>query len=187
MCILKYRKKGDQMDQLELRKIVENYKKMQLYALDDIPIEDAIIDEIGQEIVLYTDYALAHEEQLQILAKVIAYLEFGLPYESHKMLFEKVLELCQIAQKTLKSLVNWDAQYIRPSQLNLQKVLIWKTGRSNHCLKKGEVVADLLHNIREHRLGIYIYQSEFCCYQLVISEEDIVLKNLRKGIQYYLD
>ena len=115
------------MNAVMLREAVENYKKIQLYAVDDCAIEQSIIQELKMNILENNRKCLDSFIRTQLLAKVISYLEFGFAYEAYAAVFDQVLALCATSKKELSAYVNKEAQYVKLSRENLQKIVVWKT------------------------------------------------------------
>ncbi len=174
------------MEGLKLRDITENYKKMQLYSLDDFTVEQSIVIDLKQDLLEFQEHLPNQLDQLQLLAKLVSYLEFGLSYEKYNSLFDKVLEICHETKKSLYTMVDKDAQYVKASKANLQKLIIWKSEQPSRYCKKGTVVADIFSIIKLRMYGIYIYKTDRSSYCLEVNEEWVILKNLKKGILYYL-
>ena len=174
------------MDSIYIRETVENYKKMQLYSVDCCTVEDSIITDLMQEVnnrsILYPDEFW----KISVLAKIISYLEFGLPYEKYMHLFDKTLFLCQIDEKFLQNVVNPKAQYVKLSKRNLQKIVIWKTGNKHNYRNKGDVIQDMLSSVRKKQYGNYLFETDKSGYQLSIEPSKTILKNVPKEISYYL-
>lgn len=172
---------------MELRKSVENYKKMQLYSTDNISIKESIIIDLENSLKEYGDRKIGEQEKHDILAKVLSYIEFGFCSKEHKTLLEQILVLCKIDQTELNNMVNKDAQYVKATRANIQKIIIWKNHSSNSGhMKKGEVVEDILYRIKEKMPGEFLYESACCKYKLKIETDMIILKNEVKKIFYYL-
>ena len=174
------------MESVKMRELVENYKKIQLYAVNSHPVEEAIILELRQDLEEYQKHGPDEQERMQLLAKMIAYLEFGFAYEVYKLLFERLLELCGETKMSLYAMVDREAQYVKFSKANLQKLIIWKSEQPSRYCNKGDVVADMVAAIKGRHYGSYTYETERCGYTLIVSEDMVILKNLRKGIAYYL-
>ena len=91
------------MNAVMLREAVENYKKIQLYAVDDCAIEQSIIQELKLNILENNRKCLDSFIRTQLLAKVISYLEFGFAYEAYAAVFDQVLTLCATRKKELSA------------------------------------------------------------------------------------
>lgn len=174
------------MKSLKVREMTENYKKIQLYSVDDFTVEQSIVIDLKQDLLEFREHLPNQLEQLQLLAKLISYLEFGLSYEKYNSLFTKVLEICHETKKSVYSMVDKDAQYVKASKANLQKLIIWKSEQPNKYCKKGTVIADIFTAVKLHICGIYVYKTDRSSYCLEINEDLVVLKNLKKDILYYL-
>jgi len=174
------------MEGLKLQDITENYKKMQLYSLDDLTVEQSIVIDLKQDLLEFQEHLPNQLDQLQLLAKLVSYLEFGLSYEKYNSLFDKVLEICHETKKSLHLIVNKDAQYVKASKANLQKLIIWKSDQPSKYCKKGTVVAEIFSTVKLHICGTYVYKTDRSYYCLEVNEDLVVLKNLKKDILYYL-
>lgn len=174
------------MECLVIRKLVENYKKTQLYAINTQSVKESIISELRQDLEDYQTHILNQQECLYLLAKIIAYLEFGFPYETYRTLFDTLLVVCGETKVSLYTLVDREAQYIKASKANLRKLIIWKSGQSSRYPRKGDVVTDMFTAIKGRNYGVYTYETEFCKYTLTVSEDVVVLENIYKEILYYL-
>lgn len=174
------------MDILKIREFVENYKKIQLYSIDNDPVEESIIADLVQDLREKENFYLDNFEKTNIVAKMIAYFEFGFSYEENKTLIDQVMQLCSVDKTALNQWIDKEAQYIKITKNNLQKLLIWKSGDKNKYLTKSEVIDEILANIKKQKKGNYLYQTDKSRYSLDITENMIVLKNNKKDIFYYL-
>ena len=174
------------MNAVMLREAVENYKKIQLYAVDDCAIEQSIIQELKMNILENNRKCLDSFIRTQLLAKVICYLEFGFAYEAYAAVFDQVLTLCATSKKDLNAYVNKEAQYVKLSRENLQKIVVWKTEQKQKYRKKGEIITEILSLGKQRCIGRYTYATEKSAFLLEIDSDLIILRNTRKGIFYYL-
>ena len=120
------------------------------------------------------------------MAKVICYLEFGFAYEAYAAVFDQVLTLCATSKKELNAYVNKEAQYVKLSRENLQKIVVWKTEQKQKYRKKGEIITEILSLGKQRCIGRYTYATEKSAFLLEIDSDLIILRNTRKGIFYYL-
>ncbi len=174
------------MNAVVLREAVENYKKIQLYAVDDRAIEQSIIQELKMNILENDRKCPDFFLRTQLLAKVISYIEFGFAYEAYTAVFDQVLTLCAINKKELNAYIDKEAQYVKLSRENLQKIVVWKTEQKQKYRKKGEVIAEILSLCKQRCIGRYSYATEKSAFLLEIESDLIILRNTGKGIFYYL-
>ena len=174
------------MNGMEIRMLVENYKKLQLYSVDERSIEESIILEIKQDLLTQKREGWDAQQKQAMLAKVVAYVEFGLCYETYAAMFQQILNLCGITKDMFRSIWNKEAQYVKCSKKNLQKIIIWKTEQKQKYLNKGEVIDEIIALCKKHIYGTYQYKTEKSEYLLEINQEVVTLKNVSKKIIYYL-
>lgn len=175
------------MKRIDVESMVQNYKKLQLYSIDKIHVEESIMKDLKRDLEEYSGMPLGDTEKYSIVAKVIAYLEFGFSYEKYKKIFDIIILLCDTSREEINNLADMEAQYIKATKSNIQKVIIWRSHRANNrYMNKGDVVADILFRIRENKEGVYTYHTDCCRYELFIESEMVVLKNKIKEIIYYL-
>lgn len=171
---------------MKIREIIENCKKIQLYSVDNISIEESIIAELKQDLL---EYENSNEECLlkeHMLAQIIAYMEFGLNYEKYQELFQQVLNISGISKSVFNSLWDREAQYVKASRKNLQKIIIWRTEQKKQYQNKGEIIETILALLKNNKYGTYQYRTERSAYQLEINQDLNTLTNLQKNIIYYL-
>lgn len=172
---------------IELRKSVENYKKMQLYSIDCISVESSIINDLIRDLEDGAGHTFCEVEKSNMIAKVIAYMEFGLPYEKNKSVLEKVLRICGISKKEVNELVDKEAMYVKATKTNMQKIIIWKSkSLSNEYMNKGTVIEDIVFKMKNKQIGEYCYSTDICKYELIIELDMAILRNVVRGIEYYL-
>ena len=82
--------------------------------------------------------------------------------------------------------VDKDAQYVRLSKEKLRKIIIWQKSGSQRQKNKGEVVDQMFAIMKERKDGHYFFQNEVCEYEIKIDESLIILRNIRKQIEYYI-
>jgi len=174
------------MEYLTMRAIVENYKKTQRYAMNMQPVSETITAELKQDLEEYREYCPGKKEKMQLIAKVIAYLEFGFPYETHRALFEKILALCGTSRDALSIVMDRESQYVKLSKINLQKIIIWKSDHPSRYCNKGDIIETILQMVKEQRYGDHFYETDRCGYCLTIGKDIVLLKDLKKEIIYYL-
>ena len=104
------------MNGMEIRMLVENYKKLQLYSVDERSIEESIILEIKQDLLTQKREGWDAQQKQAMLAKVVAYVEFGLCYETYAAMFQQILNLCGITKDMFRSIWNKEAQYVKCSK-----------------------------------------------------------------------
>ena len=168
------------MDILKLKEQVNNYRKLQLYAIDDLTIKESIIYDLKQ-----ISHAIDSYCKEEILAKIIVYLEFGWEYQEHAELFKGILQntdtlLAELEQRT-------DLQYRFPkvNQASLREIIICG-GRCTECSKKGDIISEILELIKYNKSGQYAFHCKYNDYCLIIEDNKYILKNLTKDIEYNL-
>ena len=169
------------MEELLIRKIVENYKKMQLYSIDSNPVKTSILWDLEQDLADAEQYVV---DKNMVIAKLIAFLEFGFSWEPYHELFERVLEFCQMNREDLERFQKIEAQNIRLSRKNLREILIWKTREKKNYKNKGDVIQEILNIVKQREIGNYIFETELCAYQLEVRKDTVVFQNLKKEIFY---
>ena len=89
------------MTNFKLAEAVSNYRKLQLYATDNLTIHDSIISDLQQMLSDKESY-----NEMDFLSRLIVYLEFGLSYKKHEKLFRQILQVTSISFRDLDCLVN---------------------------------------------------------------------------------
>ena len=172
---------------IELRKAVENYKKMQLYSIDCSSVEKSIINDLMRDMEDGAGYTFYEVEKKNMITKVIAYVEFGLPYEKNKSVLDKVIQICDISKEEVNQLVDKEAMYVKTTKKNMQKIIIWKgQAVSNEYMNKCDVIEDIIFKTKSNQAGEYCYSTDICKYELMIDSDMAILRNAVKGIEYYL-
>ena len=168
------------MDIFKLKEQVNNYRKLQLYAIDDLTIKESIIYDLKQ-----ISHAIDSYCKEEILAKIIVYLEFGWEYQEHAELFKGILQntdtlLAELEQHT-------DLQYRLPkvNQASLRESIICG-GRCTGCSRKGDIIFEILELIKYNKSGQYAFHCKYNDYCLIIEDNKYILKNLTKDIEYNL-
>lgn len=168
-----------------LSDIVENYKKMMLFSIRPHKVEDTIIANLKTDIAELNGSPNSYWRD-HTIAKVIAYLEFGFPYEKYESLFESVLELCDMDYSTLWQWVNSKAQYVKTNMEELRKIIIWRSSDRRQYINKGAVLTEIINIAKSKKFGTYLFATEQSAYELEVTSEQVILRNVSKGVQYYL-
>ncbi|MBQ3510611.1 MAG: hypothetical protein IJA90_11425 [Peptococcaceae bacterium] len=175
------------MEREQMRSIVENYKKMQLYSIDYKSVEFSIVDDLAHDLDEASENIICEEIKRNMIAKVVAYMEFGLCYENNKVLLDKIMKVCDVSKKNINELVDKEARYVKTTKANIQKIIIWKSQtKNNSYMNKGVVIEDIISHVKNNHVGRYIYSTDICKYELIIEFDIVILRNIIKDIEYYL-
>lgn len=175
------------MEREQIRSNVENYKKMQLYSIDYKSVASSIIDDLAHELTEVSENKFCEEIKWNMIAKVVAYLEFGLCYEDNKVLLDKIMQVCKVSKKDINELVDKEARYVKTTKANIQKIIIWKSQtKKNSYMNKGVVIEDIISHVKNNHVGRYVYSTDICKYELIIEFDIVILRNIIKDIEYYL-
>lgn len=175
------------MDRMQVRSVVENYKKMQLYSIDSLSVECSIINDLAHDLEDGLKNTSCKEAKINMFAKVVAYLEFGLCYEKNKVLLDKIMQLCEVSRKDVNELIDKEARYVKTTKANIQKIIIWKSrSANNNYMNKGAVIEDIISHVKNNHLGKYCYRTDYCQYELILESDMAILRNAIKDIEYYL-
>ena len=173
------------MDKRILRELVENYKKMQIYSIDEYTAEESIIFDIEQDLNGYYKENLILKKR-GILVKIIAYMEFGFIYENNQTLLDQALKLCSVNKDMLLSFVDGNAQYIGLKKIELSRVIVWKMDSRKKSLRKGDVIEKILELVQIGQTGAYFFETQRSKYKLIIDKQEVKLENVKKRITYFL-
>lgn len=168
------------MDVFKLKEQVNNYRKLQLYAVDDLTIKESIIYDLKQ--ILQAEGSYSKEE---ILAKVIVYLEFGLTYQDNAELFKDILQDIDTSLTELMQYTDLQYRFKKANQVNLREIIICG-GKCQFCQKKNDIILEVLKLIKYNKQGKYGFHCKYNDYCLIIDNNNYILKNLTKDIEYYL-
>lgn len=175
------------MKRIELKNFVQNYKKLQLYSTDKNSIENSIIGDLQRDVEEYAGQMLGYVDECYIISKVIAYIEFGLNWNSGKDILEEALKLCNVTKAEINEIADKEAQYMKATKGNLQKLIIWKnTSSGTNYRKKGDIVEEILANVKAKKNGEYVYATDCCRYELTIVDDLVIMRDAVKKISYYL-
>lgn len=175
------------MENAQMRSIVENYKKMQLYSIDYMSIESSIINDLVHDLDEVPGNIFCDDIKRNMIAKVVAYMEFGLCYENNKVMLDKVMQVCEVSKKDINELVDKEARYIKTTKANIQKIIIWKSQSTNNSyMNKGAVIDDIIAHVKNKHLGKYCYNTDYSRYELILDSDMVILRNVIKDIEYYL-
>ena len=53
-------------------------------------------------------------------------------------------------------------------------------------MNKGTVIEDIVFKIKNKQTGEYCYSTDLCKYELIIEPDVAILRNVVRGIEYYL-
>ena len=168
------------MDIFKLKEQVNNYRKLQLYAIDDLTIKESIIYDLKQ--ISHAIDAYCKEE---ILAKIIVYLEFGWEYQEHAELFKGILQNTDTLLAELEQHTDLQYRFPKVNQASLREIIICG-GRCTGCSRKGDIIFEILELIKYNKSGQYAFHCKYNDYCLIIEDNKYILKNLTKDIEYNL-
>ena len=168
------------MDIFKLKEQVNNYRKLQLYAIDDLTIKESIIYELKQ-----ISHAIDSYGKEEILAKIIVYLEFGWEYQEHAELFKGILQNTDTLLAELEQHTDLQYRFPKVNQASLREIIICG-GRCTGCSRKGDIIFEILELIKYNKSGQYAFHCKYNDYCLIIEDNKYILKNLTKDIEYNL-
>ena len=168
------------MDIFKLKEQVNNYRKLQLYAVDDLAIKESIIYDLRQ-----ISQAINSYSKEEILAKIIVYLEFGWEYQEHAEIFKDILQNIDISLAELKQYTDLQYRFPKVTQASLREIIVCG-GKCVGCSKKGDIIFEILELIKYNKLGQYVFHCKYNDYCLIIKDNKYILKNLTKDIEYNL-
>lgn len=168
------------MDIFKLKEQVNNYRKLQLYAIDDLTIKESIIYDLKQ-----ISHAIDSYCKEEILAKIIVYLEFGWEYQEHAELFKNILQNTDTSPAELEQHTDLQYRFPKANQASLREIIIC-SGRCAGCSRKGDIIFEILELIKYNKSGQYSFHCKYNDYCLIIKDNKYILKNLTKDIEYNL-
>lgn len=169
------------MTNFKLAEAVSNYRKLQLYATDNLTIHDSIISDLQQMLSDKESY-----NEMDFLSRLIVYLEFGLSYKKHEKLFRQILQVTSISFRDLGCLVNKQYRFIKVNKSHLRDIIICNGKGCDNCQNKHDIICEILELIKYNKQGMYNFHCKYNTYCLIINNEKYLLRNTTKDIEYYL-
>lgn len=164
------------------RERIENTKQPHLLNIKPIRIDE----QIAHDIALYLEKPIEQEEAL---AELVAYLEFGLPYERYQVLFNQFLKQINITREELEALVDKKYRTMSLSRKSISEKMFWNADARNkrEAIKsKHKIIKQIFELCRSGENGVYKFADAVSDYELIIQKPELRLVNITKGIEYMI-